>query len=612
MQGYFMYTIQGKRMTVTADERTATHRITLAGGDTWTLTGRPHVALADGRILYLDEARLIDARERHTGVWHGMGAAYDLGEGMILHALIYVENARDDLYFESRLEGDGLGDVAYVSFPSAVDFDAAVGHGYTVLPRMQGTLVPAGSPIEIADGIVFERDAYMPMFGQVRDTSGYMAVIDTPYDARYALLGEAIEFRFVPSLGCMAYPRRMLYRFFDHCDYNDFAHSFREYLEERGMVCTLREKVVKNPSVEKLFGCPVIHAGIAVHISHESDYYRPDDPAYNDNHVPFDVRAAELRRLKERGLERAYIHLDGWGRHGYDNLHPDPFPPHEAAGGAAGMKRLADTARELGYIFGIHDQYRDYYYDAPSFDFNSALQDINGGHPFCSVWYGGRHSFLCASQAPAYVHRNYDEFERLGIDIKAAYLDVFSVVALDECFNPEHPMTRRECADWRNQCLHSLTARGIIPSSEETIACLLPSLVLCHHAPFYTTQWENGEAVGIPLPLFNLVYHDCVVIPWIGLPGERGGWGIPNNDSAYSFAILNGNPVYCPIDATEEDLVAIQAACDSAERLTHARMMRHEFLDDARRIQRTTWSDGTVIEVDFDTGEYHVTRSTQI
>ncbi len=603
-----MFTIQGKTLKVTADERTATFRVTLSNADEWILSGRPYVALTDGRCLYLDECP-VTAAAFQNGVAHGLSAVYDLGECLTLYTRVYIENTRDDLYFDSRLEGDRVGQVDVVSFPSAVDFHAPVGHGYTVLPRMQGTLVPAGSPIQLADGIIFERDAYMPLFGQVWDNSGYMAVVDTPYDAKYALRGENIEFLFRTSLGLMAYPRRILYRFMENCDYNDFAHSFRSYLEERGEVYTLREKVAKNPAVERLFGAPVVHECIAVHISPDSDYYRPDDPAFNDHHVSFDTRAEQLRALRAKGLEKAYLHFDGWGCHGYDNLHPDPFPPHEGAGGAAGMKRLADTARELGYIFGVHDQYRDYYYDAPSFDLDNAIQNIDGSHPFCSVWYGGKHSFFCATLALDYVRRNYDEFERLGIDVQAAYLDVFSVVALDECFNPAHRMTRRQCAEARNACLDHLTSRGIIPSSEETIACLLPSLVLCHHAPFYATSFENGEAVGIPLPLFNLVYHDCVVIPWIGLPGQRGGWGIPSDESAYAFAILNGNPVYCPIDADEETIAAVQTACASAARLTHERMIRHEFIDDTYRRRRTTWSDGTVIEVDLDTEQYTIRKN---
>lgn len=603
-----MITIQGKKLTIIADPAKATFTVQLDSGATWTLSGRPYVELTDGKVYYLDEAEM-QFTERKTGTWHGYGADYTLSCGLTLHTLVYVETTRDDVFFVNRLEGDTPGQVQFVSFPSAVDFNSTEpGHGYTVLPRMQGTLVPAGSPIHIADGVVFERDAYMPIFGQVRDGSGYLAIYDTPYDARYQLDGENVRPLFCPSLGKMAYPRKMLYRFFESCDYNDFAHSYRDYLKERGQFFTLAEKCAKNPTVERLFGAPIIHEGIAVHISPESDYYTEDEPEKNDYYTSFATRAEQLRALHDRGLDKAYIHLDGWGNHGYDNLHPDPFPPHEAAGGTEGMKALSETARELGYIFGIHDQYRDYYYDAPSFSFDSAVQNLDGSHPFCSVWYGGPHSYLCATLATEYVRRNYDEFERLGIVIEGSYLDVFSVVALDECHNPEHPMTREQCAQARNECLDILTSRGIIPSSEETLGCMMKSQVLCHHAPFFTSNLGayDAEAVGIPIPFYNLVYHDCVVIPWIGGKDTRGGWGIPASDCPWIHAILNGDPVYCPIEADEKRIADVQEACALSQKLAKEQMVRHEFIDGNTRRQRTIWSDGTVVEVDFDANTYTV------
>lgn len=601
-----MITIQGKKLTIRADPEKATFTVNLANGSTWTMSGRPYVSLTDGNTYYLAEAE-VQVTERKTGTWHGYGADYTLPCGLTLYTLVYIENTRDDVYFVSRLEGDIPGQVQFVSFPSAVDFNGTEpGHGYTVLPRMQGTLVPAGSPIQVWDGTIFERDAYMPIFGQVRDGSGYLAIYDTPYDAKYALRGENVEPLFRTSLGKMAYPRKMLYRFFPDCDYNDFAHSYRDYLKERGQFYTLAEKCVKNPAVERLFGCPIIHEGIAVHISPESNYYHKDEPDKNDYYTSFTTRAEQLRALHDRGLDKAYIHLDGWGHHGYDNLHPDPFPPHEAAGGTEGMKALSDTARELGYIFGIHDQYRDYYYDAPTFDMNNAVQNLDGSHPFCSVWYGGSHSWLCATLAPEYVRRNYDEFARLGITIEGSYLDVFSVVFLDECHNPEHPMTREQCARSRNECLDILTSRGIIPSSEETLGCMMKSQVLCHHAPFFTSNLgvTDATAVGIPLPFYNLVYHDCVVIPWIGGKDTRGGWGIPVNDCPWIHAVLNGDPVYCPIEADEKQIADVKEACALSQKLAKAQMVRHEFLDDTHRKQRTVWSDGTVVEVDFDANTY--------
>jgi hypothetical protein len=170
-------------------------------------------------------------------------------------------------------------------------------------------------------------------------------------------------------------------------------------------------------------------------------------------------------------------------------------------------------------------------------------------------------------------------------------------------------MTREQCMRARSRCLAHLSSRGIIPSSEETLGCLMDTQVLCHHAPFYTSNLGAPDAlpVGVPIPLFNLVYHDCVVIPWGGLKGSYGGWGIPGNDSAYLYAWLNGNPPYCPLHATEEQIRDVQAACASAERLAKQRMVKHEFLDGGYRKQRTLWEDGTVVEIDPDAGTYQVT-----
>ena len=602
------FRLVSSRLTLTGSPDTCRYTVTLPGGAVWEMTRTPAVCFSDGRVVPFPAPA--EEEQTSTGTYDGIRAVYEGFESSAITVVTHVrlERTNGDLFFEVTVEGDRPGEIAYVAFPAPFDFGAAPGHGYTVLPRMQGTLIPAGDPIPYAGGPIFERDAYMPLYGQVRDGSGYAAIYDTPYDAKYCPEEDRVAPRWIPSLGRMRETRRILCRFFEPCDYNVIAKAYRAYVKERGRLVTLREKAARNPNVERLFGCPVIHAGIAVHISPESDYYDKNHPENNDYYTPFDTRAEELRALKKKGLEKAYTHFDGWGNHGYDNLHPSPFPPHEAAGGADGMRRLAETCRELGYIFGIHDQYRDFYYDGPDFSLDEAIEYADGSHPYCSVWYGGPHSFLCSARAIEYVRRNYDEFGRLGIGVEASYLDVFSVVGLDECFSKEHPATRRDCAENRRRCLDILTDRGIIPSSEEILDCILPSQVLCHHAPFFTSDLGSGNsrAMGIPIPLLNLVYHDCAVIPWIGLPGERGGWGIPGTDSAYLWAILCGDPVYCPIDADETDIAAVKTACASAEKLAYAEMVKHEFIDGNIRRQRAAFSDGTVTEVDFDAGTFRI------
>ena len=195
-------------------------------------------------------------------------------------------------------------------------------------------------------------------------------------------------------------------------------------------------------------------------------------------------------------------------------------------------------------------------------------------------------------------------------NVQAAYLDVFSVVRLDECFHPDHPVTREQCAAYRRECLDILTDKGIIPSSEEILDCILPSQVLCHHAPYFTSPLgtSTAEAVGIPIPLFNLVYHDCVVTPWIGRKGRRGGWGIPGNDTAYCHAILNGGPAYLSITAQKEEIDEINTVCENAEALALYEMTKHSFLSSNLRIQRTEFSNGTSVTVNFDTEEFSVER----
>ena len=60
-----------------------------------------------------------------------------------------------------------------------------------------------------------------------------------------------------------------------------------------------------------------------------------------------------------------------------------------------------------GYLFGIHDQYRDYYLDAPTFDPAYATMLPDGSYPQHARWAGGPQTYLCATQAQSYVRRNF-------------------------------------------------------------------------------------------------------------------------------------------------------------------------------------------------------------
>ncbi len=598
------YLIQGSRLKLAFDSETLAYSVE-APGASWQMTRRPYVMFSDGEKADFPAPETVETVS--TGTGRAILASFTV-KNLKINTSAALHETTEDLVFSFYTQGDARCEINYVSFPAPFEFSGCGELGennlprdYTVLSRMQGTLIPAGYDFSLNEATVYERDAYMPIFGQFKGKNGYLAVFDTPFDARYHFKDDMVSPLFVTSLGFMAYPRKMLYRFLENADYNDLAAEYRKYVSARGRLVTLKEKIARNPSAARLLGCPVIHEGIAAHITPGTHYYNNEDPSKNDWHTTFETRARQITELRARGLKKAYTHFDGWGNHGYDNLHPNPLPPHEAAGGWEGMKMLADAVNNAGYIFGIHDQYRDYYYDSPDFSIEKAVTHADGSHPYCDVWFGGKHSWLCSALAPAHVRKNYDTFAKMGIDIRAAYLDVFSVVFMDECFHPAHPVTRKECAEHRRECLDILSDRGIIPSSEEILDCILPSQVLCHHAPFFTSDLDSSsaKAVGIPIPLLSLVYHDCAVIPWIGRKGQKGGWGIPGDKCAYDYARLTASPVYISINADETEIAEAEAVCAEAERLAFTPMLRHEFVTPDGKVQKTAWADGTEIVVEF-------------
>jgi len=326
----------------------------------------------------------------------------------------------------------------------------------------------------------------------------------------------------------------------------------------------------------------------------------------------FADRAQQLRNLREKGVERAFVHVDGWITQGYDSAHPDVMPPCPQAGGTEGMRRLADTAHELGYQLATHDQYRDYYYDAPSFDSEQAVVDPYGRMPQNDMWYGGKQAFLCARFALGYVRRNFELLKSAGIQLDGTYLDVFACVALDECFHPLHPMTRRECMERRRACFDYVRALGIIVSSEETIGWAMHDLDLVHHAPYAQALKPGGnillgevepESFGIPVPLLNLVYHDCVVIPWFTSPETQE---MPNHESGLLHALLNGGISYVGIGADTEEIRTVNTVAALHRRVALDELVRHEFIGGDPKRQKTVFASGVEVTVDFRTGEYSI------
>lgn len=598
---------------------------------TWKENYVPHMMCEDQKIPF-SQAEKITHKEYETGIGTGILSRY---EGFCINGKVYdycfetfvwVEDSTQNIYFEWIPVKEENLHVQKVYWPGEMAFDEPKDDWYTLLTHQQGMLIPntwktALSPV-VFDGFFGTAGGYMPWFAQVKERAGYIAICMTPWNAGYyAEHPEGGPYTHVgvwyePSLGKMDYRRVLRYTFVPDCDYNDLCKIYRNYVDEQGNLRTLAEKAARNPSVDHLIGCAFIHKGIKTVVQPDSDFFDAANPEKNNHLTTFAQREKEIRQLHEAGVEKLYLHLDGWAEPGYDNQHPDYSPACEAAGGWAGMKSLADTMHEYGYLFGIHDQYRDYYLAAPTYDENFACVLADGTIPQHQRWAGGPQAFLCATQAPYYLKRNFKKIEDNGIHLDCAYLDVFTCNEGDECDNPMHRMTRKDCYDYRCKCFEYLLSRGILPSSEEVSDWAVPSLVFCHYAPYDFMMRKPGTPKeGVPVPLYNLVYHDCVIQPWMM---DK----VSDEEDYMLYALLNGGAPYLIRDAAypntdgafedgvglklEEDIQRSRIVSRLHEKVGKCEMVRHEILDKNINHQRTVFSDGTVVTVDFEKQTYEI------
>ena len=182
-------------------------------------------------------------------------------------------------------------------------------------------------------------------------------------------------------------------------------------------------------------------------------------------------------------------------------------------------------------------------------------------------------------------------------------------------------MTRRECYEFRGKCFDYLISQGILPSSEEVSDWSMRSLVFCHYAPYsFQLGAPDAPRTGIPVPLFSLVYHDCVVVPWMM---ER----MSDSEDYMLYALLNGGAPYLIRDAAYPGIdgafapktgMTLEEAADRSrvvsrlhERVADQQMLRHEFLDGDPQRQRSTFADGTQVEIDLRAGTYRISEGSR-
>src|SRR5215469_9453521 len=625
------WTIAGKKQTVTLDSNLAL--AVNSQSVNWKMfpSGtNDMVVMFRGREfpLRLTDARSISIQPYDTGFKTGIKITLsDFHQGrhkldLTLYLTICLQGDDEDLVFDiAAHEGDAI--LRRLDWPEALD---AQDVDYTVLCNNKGDLLPRhwprpyfpvraadpnmGGNAKKSDHSIIQshviEDWSMSWWGFEKGDAAMMIIVETPNDAAYQFSHPAggptlIGPQWLSSLGRFNYLRTCRMCFFPHGNYVTLCKRYRQYVMDTGLFVSLKEKIAKSPIVGQMIGLPQTYAGILHNQTPASDRYN------RTNHFElftFDQRAQQLRNLKAAGIDKTLVAVSGWARLGYDRQHPDPLPPAEIAGGWAGLKRLYDTAHALGYPFIFHDQYRDYYTDAPSFNPDFAIHEETtnlpaiafagsrfgdwklGQVPYMRHWDGGPQSYLNSRFQVGELEKNYQLFFAHGIHPNGIYIDVIGYIPPDEDYNPEHPTTRTDAmiglANLMNWAGHNLGFTSTEAGSDWVI-------------PFTDCiNQSGGLGRTISVPLYQLVYHDAVIITYG--EGMRGG-----HNNLLLGCLCAGVPDL-PIDlsrvsADSFNLMREMAALN--KRVGLLEMTDHQFLDPDRHRERSTFADGTTVTVDW-------------
>jgi hypothetical protein len=631
------WTIAGKKNRVTFNE--ITFALTIQSGATqWSMLpskagdmlvkskSEPlSLRLADAKkiaILPYDAAFKTGVKIALSG-WNQNGRELDLE----IFLTVCLEGKNEEIVFDV-VANERETTLRQLDWPGALDASRV---DYTLLSNGRGTLLPRNWPKEYypirsitPEGKIAATDHSllqshvieswsMSWWGFQRGSSGLMLIVETPDDAAYQFMHPAggptvIGPRWRSQLGRFGYVRSVRVIPIAGGNYVDMAKRYRRYAMETGLFVSLKEKIARTPGVGDLIGVPQTRAGILRNLNPESDRYDTKDPSKNYSLTTFAERARQLTELKTKGFTRVLVFVSGWPRLGYDRQHPDPLPPPEQAGGWEGMKQLVDTCRKLGYTVIFHDQYRDYYLDAPSYDTQFAVHEEDasqpaqqfpgsrfgdskqGNIPMMRHWDGGKQAYLNARFQLGHLVKNYQLLFDHGIATQGIYIDVIGYVPPDQDFNPEHPTTHTDAMrgqiamlNWSRQNL------GII-ATESGADWTMPYVDVVNSS--------GGGSKAILAPLYNLVYHDAVIVSFSA-----------RDEKTLLQGLLFGGVPELPIDPTtvsQKAMNLVREMCALHKRVGLLEMTRHEFLGINYRKERTTFADGTTVTVDWDSNSYRI------
>ena len=518
------------------------------------------------------------------------------GEVVSLTIHLWLDTNEADLHFE--LSGDFSTSIHELALPAPLVLDEP--RGKLVIPQAAGLLFGV-------DELDWDKghlggNRSMPWFGatDLATGQGYAAIFETWDDAGFRgakVIGEKTEILsvqpfFKPQKGRLGYARRILYHFADSGSYVTLAKRYRAYAKQTGLLKTLAEKRKQRPNIDRMVGA------VNIYCSHFENI-------------------EELRRM---GIERAMIS-------GFSGEH---------------VRQM----NEWRYLPGRYDIYTDLYETGtyPSkmerckgFTFpNDVIKKADGSNQvgWCPIV-----DPKTGEKVPSYVIcsicglRTLQEKmpPRLAKSPYTSYfLDCVTSARLYECFDPQHPMTRTTDREARMQQFEYLSGElGLVVGSETgrdwgvpsadylegimSTAAFFANPKAIHEMPFASCEStpryeEYGTNPARRVPLFQLVYGDCIETTW--------RWGDNTHRMPKLWAqkdllhIIHASMPTWVLWDPQQSLFwgnrdrfkqCYDNVCRWRRAVGYSEMINHERLTEDGLVQRSSFANGAAATVNFAT-----------
>ncbi len=461
-----------------------------------------------------------------------------------------------------------------------------------------------------------ERPQYsLPLYALFEPGGGLGVYLKNPYDMNTTVSinsktkgWASVESSFSFERKNANYAREVhIYPMLKGQNYIDLAKLYRHILKKEKRFVSLQEKIDQNPDVEKLVGSVIwkhnVYSGERpAGVKKNYSLYMLDPEQNEYEGLPNNWTAKEVfDTAKERGFDRVCVYNTGWNNKGFDSGYPTRFPPNPERGTEEQFKIAADYGRSLSqdYIYSVHDNYLDVYDNSPEFNFSETNTRKDGSPEPGGIWRGGRAYLMCTSQSSKYLTRDIPHLaEMLGKG--SIYIDVLGCAKLESCHNPSHPQGKREDVASRRTILKFIKQHMGSVATEGTPGDCYADIVDLGAYCYYHMTASNPltEPIPVPIPLWQLVYHDSLL-----------NYTSESTFKAYGSEYILYMALYALLP-TQFDDVSKKLSLELRDTYK-AEMISHEFIEkvNVKRdsngcfwsdgVAKTVFSDGTNVIANF-------------